>query len=345
MYRRTFFRHSMGLLGGSLLPAAIASLRTPELIFGQNEKRYRLDRDWVKATPSQLPVNDCHEMLQDSHGNILLLTNETRNNVIVFDKGGRLQRTFGTEYPGAHGFSKAGEGSDEHFYITDTERHQVIKVAPDGKVIRQWDFPDDSGKYTAATEFVPTETAATDNGEFYVADGYGAQFILHYAADGNLKNIFGGRGEGDEHLDNAHGICIDRRTTPHTLLVTDRTRCCFKRFSLDGQYLGRIDLPGACVCRPVIKGDYLYAAVLRSPDMGLADSGFVIILNKQDRVVSTIGGAEPAYIGREMRPAPFYQTIRLFKHPHDVLVDDEENLYVCQWNSGKVYPYKFTPAI
>ena len=30
--------------------------------------------------------------------------------------------------------------------------------------------------------------------------------------------------------------------------------------------------------------------------------------------------------------------------PHDVMVDDEENLYVCQWNSGKVYPYKFEPV-
>ena len=32
------------------------------------------------------------------------------------------------------------------------------------------------------------------------------------------------------------------------------------------------------------------------------------------------------------------------EHLLKVLVDDEESLYVCQWSSGKVYPYKFIPV-
>src|SRR3546814_14791288 len=109
-----------------------------------------------------------------------------------------------------------------------------------------------------------------------------------------LKAHFGGRGDGDAHLDNAHGICVDYRGEGDpTLLVTDRTRCCFKRFSMEGKLLDVIKLPGACVCRPVIKGDYLYAAVLRSPDMKLANSGFVIIIDKDNKVVPNIGGTEP----------------------------------------------------
>jgi peptidylamidoglycolate lyase len=34
------------------------------------------------------------------------------------------------------------------------------------------------------------------------------------------------------------------------------------------------------------------------------------------------------------------QTDKIFVHPHDVCVDSDENLYVAQWASGKVYPYK-----
>ena len=123
-------------------------------------------------------------------------------------------------------------------------------------------------------------------------------------------------------------------------MITDRTRCCFKRFTLGGEYIETISLPGACVCRPVIKGNYLYSAVLRSPDLSHENSGFVIILNKENKVVSVIGGSEAAY-DENKKLKPFSQTVPLFKHPHDVLVDDEDNLYVCQWNSGKVYPYKF----
>ncbi len=34
------------------------------------------------------------------------------------------------------------------------------------------------------------------------------------------------------------------------------------------------------------------------------------------------------------------QTVNLFKHPHDVCVDNDDNLYVAQWNSDKTYPVK-----
>jgi peptidylamidoglycolate lyase len=30
----------------------------------------------------------------------------------------------------------------------------------------------------------------------------------------------------------------------------------------------------------------------------------------------------------------------LVHNGHDICVDSEENLYLCQWNSGKVPPYK-----
>ena len=35
---------------------------------------------------ARYPVKDCHEMVQDSKGRIILLTNETKNNVIIYDK-------------------------------------------------------------------------------------------------------------------------------------------------------------------------------------------------------------------------------------------------------------------
>jgi hypothetical protein len=281
-------------------------------------------------------------MVQDSKGRIVLLTNETKNNVIFFDKKGKLLETWGHDFPGGHGFTIWGEEKDQFLFITDTAKNQFYKATLDRKILQIWDYPAESDKYPGAKKFVPTETTITKQGEIYCADGYGMQFIMHYDAQGKLKNIFGGRGNEEKNLDNAHGITIDYRTGPETLIITDRTRCCFKRYSMAGEYLETISLPGACVCRPVIKGNYLYAAVLRSPNLDNADSGFVIILNKENKVVSVLCGSEAAYENGKLKT--FHQTDKLFQHPHDVLVDDEENLYVCQWNSGKVYPYKFTPV-
>jgi hypothetical protein len=343
MKRKEFIQHSSVLIAGSLVAKEkLFEIVNGEIIYGQNEKRYKLEKDWVKADAATLPVNDCHEMVQDSKGRIVLLTNETKNNVIFFDKKGKLLETWGHDFPGGHGFTIWGEEKDQFLFITDTAKNQFYKATLDGKILQIWDYPAESDKYPGAKKFVPTETTITKQGEIYCADGYGMQFIMHYDAQGKLKNIFGGRGNEEKNLDNAHGITIDYRTGPETLIITDRTRCCFKRYSMAGEYLETISLPGACVCRPVIKGNYLYAAVLRSPNLDNADSGFVIILNKENKVVSVLCGSEAAYENGKLKT--FHQTDKLFQHPHDVLVDDEENLYVCQWNSGKVYPYKFTPV-
>jgi len=32
----------------------------------------------------------------------------------------------------------------------------------------------------------------------------------------------------------------------------------------------------------------------------------------------------------------------VFMHGHDVCVDDDENLYVCQWNANQTPPIKLT---
>lgn len=309
-------------------------------VYGHNEKRYRINTAWGKLNPETTPVNDCHEMIQDSKGRILLLTNETKNNVIIYNKSGKLISTWGTEFPGAHGLTLQKNGKEDLLFITDTKRNQVFKATIDGKIIFTIDPPFESGVYTKKEAFIPTETAVLENGEFYIADGYGSQYILHYDANGKLLNFFGGRGAGDEHLDNAHGICVDYRQKTPTLIVTDRSRNAFKRFSMDGKLLEVIHLPGACVCRPVISGDYLYAAVLRSPTLNDAGTGFVTILNKENKVVSNIGGSAPVYENGQLKPLS--QTEKIFTHPHDVCVDDEGSIYVAQWASGKVYPYKFT---
>jgi hypothetical protein len=339
MKRRSFIQQT-GLLAGSIVITKDLFAKPKSKVYGHNEKKYRMDAKWGELNPAKHPVNDCHEMVQDKKGHIVLLTNETKNNVIVYNKSGKLLHTWGHEFPGGHGLTLHNEGGEDFLYITDITLHQVYKTTIDGKLLMTIDYPLETGVYKKKEEFVPTETTVLDNGDFYIADGYGAQYIMQYDAKGKLKNFFGGRGEGNEYLDNAHGITIDRRQSSPTLLITDRTRTCFKRFSMDGKLIGVIALPGACVCRPVIHGDYLYAAVLRSPDMNVAGSGFVTILDKNNKVVSNIGGTEPIY--KDDKLQPMSQAEKIFVHPHDVCVDDEENLYVAQWASGKVYPYKFT---
>ncbi|MBM3402441.1 MAG: 6-bladed beta-propeller [Bacteroidetes bacterium] len=339
MNRRKFVQNTISLSAGLLITKDLfAKDKGP--VYGHNGMRYTMDSQWGKLDSSKYPVKDCHEMVQDKKGRIILLTNETKNNLLIYSQSGRLIESWGNEFPGGHGLTLADENGTQFLFITDTEKHQVYKTTLSGKIVMTIDVPLDAGIYKNAKEFVPTEVAVDSNGDFFVADGYGAQFVLHYDSMGKLKGYFGGRGVGDDHLDNAHGIVIDRRHSQPSLLVTDRTRNCFKRFSFDGKLQEIIRLPGACVCRPVIQNDHLYAAVLRSPSLSNAGSGFVTILNKENKVVSNIGGTEPIY-NKDSQLQTMTQAEKIFVHPHDVCVDKDENLYVAQWASGKVYPYKF----
>jgi sugar lactone lactonase YvrE len=339
MKRRTFVKN-VSIASVGLLITKKNNLVKNSPVYGHHKMTYTLNTEWGNLNPSQTPVNDCHEMVQDSKGRIVLLTNETKNNVIVYNTSGKLMESWGHQFPGAHGLTIQHNGKEDFLFITDTNTHQVFKTTMDGKILLTINAPKDIPSYEKPEAFVPTETTVLENGEFYIADGYGAQHILHYDEKGNLKNVFGGRGEGDAHFDNAHGICVDKRNGRTTLLITDRTRNAFKRFSLDGKLLEVIHLPGACMCRPVIKGDHLYAAVLRSPSLDNEKSGFITILDKNNKVVSNLGGSAPQYVDGVLQPMS--QTDKILTHPHDVCVDNEGSIYVAQWASGKVYPYKFS---
>lgn len=340
MKRRTFLQTTaMGVAGMILQPGFYNS---DENILGQHNKKYKLQKNWSKADASKFPVNDCHEMVQDSKKRIILLTNETKNNVLIYDKSGKLQKAWGNNYPGAHGLTIFNEGGKDVLFICDNNRHQVIKTSIDGKELMTLHYPKETGVYTKEEEFVPTETAIAQNGDIYVVDGYGKDYVIQYDHTGKYMRHFGGRGAEEKHLLNAHGIAVDTRNSTPTLIVTSRQQHAFKRYTMEGQFMETIALPGAWVCRPVIKDDYLYTAVLQTHSEQGKNSGFITILDKNNKVVSNLGGNSPVY--KDGKLESLHQSQKAFSYPHDVCIDDEGSLYVAQWNSGKVYPYKLTPV-
>lgn len=340
MKRRNFIKNSGLVTAGFASGIFNANHLFPykDAIIGHNSHRYKIDLQWGALNSNFYPVNDCHEMVQDSKGRIILLTNNTKNNIIIYDRSGKLLEVWGTDYPGAHGLTLNVENGEDVLYISDNNRHEVIKTTIDGKVIQVFSYPKESGKYLKKENYIPTETAIAKNGDVYVADGYGEQYIMHYNAKGELLNTFGGRGEEEHLFNNAHGICIDDRDISNpTLLITARQQNKLKRFSLDGEYLSSIDLPGAFICRPVIHNKHIYLATIWSGD-GAEGTGFISILDENNQLISAPGGCKPKYIDKQL--SPMYQTLKVFQHPHDVCVDEDENLYVAQWNSGKTYPIK-----
>ena len=339
MKRRKFIQSSLTLSTSAFIVPEFNILKNrKEEVIGHGDFRYRVDKLWGVQDPSNIPVKDCHEMVQDSEGRLILLTNETKNNVIFYDRSGKVIKTWGNEFVGAHGLTLSEEGGEEFLYITDPERHQVFKTTRDGKILMTIDYPAETGKYEKADQYKPTEIAVAPNGDFFVADGYGLDYIIKYNQKGQIENIFGGKGDKDRNLKNAHGVCLDTRDASNpTLLVTSRATQEFKKFSLDGKHLKTVKLANCWVCRPVIHGEELYFAVIVSETWSSYD-GFVVVLDKNDQVIAAPGASEPTYTGNKLNTLTYDG--ETFYNPHDVCVDNEKNLYIPQWNSGKTYPVK-----
>ncbi|MDF2159151.1 6-bladed beta-propeller [Algoriphagus sp. CAU 1675] len=321
----------------------LSLLARQETILGHGDFKYKLDPTWGNLDPSKVPVNNCHEMVMDRKGRMILLTDESKNNVIIYDQSGKLLDTWTLNLSAAHGLTLVDEGDAEYLWVVDNGG-KVLKTTLDGKVVSEISHPVSEGIYSEKMRYTPTETAVAPNGDLYIADGYGSQFFLQYDKNGNFIRKFGGDGHGDAQFKTAHGITIDSRGGKEpTLLCTSRGHNSFKQFTLDGEYLETIFLPGAFVCRPVIHGENLYAGVCWSRLKYLEqmdNSGFVTILDRDSRVVSNPGGTEPSYLNGELQL--MVQKEPVFKHCHDVCIDQDENIYVCQWNAGKTYPIKLT---
>lgn len=311
-------------------------------IIGHGHFKYRINREWGQLNPSDYPVNDCHEMVMDSKKRILLLTNEPKNNILIYDKSGKLLNAWTLNLSGAHGLTLHNENGTEYLYLTDILLGEMYKTTMDGKIVLTIKHPKFIGQYAETDKFKPTETCIGPNGDIYVADGYGSQYITQYSATGEFIRKFGGPGLNDDNFKTAHGIALDTRDKHNPMLMcTERARNCFKRFSLDGKFSDNIKMPGAFVCRPVFDDGMMYAGVCWSALVNHAqtpESGFVTILNHKNKVVSNPGGTAPVYTDGEL--GEMVQDKPVFKHCHDVCVDDDKNLYVAQWNAGKTYPIK-----
>ncbi len=336
------------------VPAPVPAVGTG---LGHGDMKFSVAAGWGQLDPKKNPIYNCHAMVQLKNGDFIALCDNTLHNCLRYSPDGKLISAGITEYPGAHGLEIFERDGQERLVVVDSgwavragkqlrERGRVAITDTNGQLILSLPDPLSVGAYDAGMNFMPCDAAVAPNGDIYVSDGYGSNWVLQYDKDGKFIRKFGGSTEADPkaQLHEAHGISVDLRDPQKPrLIVSSRADNQLKYFSLDGKYLGDIDLPGAYCGQAAVHGDKLYVGACWSkkdgtgPKVGGA-SGFVIILDKNDKVISCPGGVEPKYVDGKLQP--LYQAVPVFVHVHDLCVDRDGNIIVVQWAAGGASPIK-----
>ena len=338
--RRSLLKNA--LLAGAWYGAvgrSFAQASSPKVL-GQGNFKYRVVPGWG-VLDDKTPVNDCHGLARTADGHIILLTNHVANNVIFYDDAGKLVNKWtGPKFPGAHGLSFVPWKKSEALVITDLNLHSVFKIATNGELLGRWPLPPNTGKYAKETDYRPSWTLHRADGEFYVLDGYGKDYILHYAADGSFKRLLGGAEGGIVHW-GPHGGMIDTAADKsETMLIAMSDQQYLLRLDLDGQKLAQTDLPGGNPRQIRRFGQhYVVAHLADNWPKDRNSRGFLSILDQNLRVVSNIAGSAPVYDAAG-KLLPMKHTSDIFLHPHDVIANPDGSLIVAQFASGKTYPIK-----
>lgn len=312
----------------------------PTRVLGQGDFRYRHIPEWG-VLGKETPVKNCHGIAITREQNIILLTDHTSNNVLIYSPNGKLLNKWGTRFPGAHGLSLVTIKGRETLFITDLATHRVEQTSLDGETLAEWSWPQQSGKYAKDAEYKPSWTMHLPDASFIVMDGYGKDYFLHYGSDGLLQHTFGGSEGGIAHWGPHGGTAFTSATGATHLVVAMSDQQHLLHLEIDGKERARTPLPGGNPRQIRPFGEHFVCAHLADNWPKDRNSrGFISILDRDFRVISNIGGTAPEYDGKGHLTA-MRSTDDVFTHPHDAVIAPDGALYVAQFASGNTYPLKF----
>lgn len=306
----------------------------PPTTFEVGPHRFHWDESWGRPYDAEALGKDGDQkvelgnthgcMVRRGNGNILVNT-DTEHAVVEFSPEGEIVRTWGKEFHGGlHGMCLRVEDGKEVLYLAHTRRHEVVKTTIDGDVLWTIGWPKQSGVYDDEGQYKPTAVAVAPDGRVFVGDGYGRSWVHVYDKDRNYVKSFGGRGTEDGQFRTPHGMWLDTRGETPLLLVCDRENHRLQWFTLDGEFVRKMDqdLRRPCNVWPLASGGLVIADLV----------GRITFLDPKDKVIGHIGDNP----NQELRaknniPRDQWQD-GLFLSPHSVCTDADDNVYVMDWN-------------
>lgn len=329
-------------------PARAADDKTGPVKIGTGKYTYTLDENWGKL-PEGMKYGWGCALVVDSRDRVYVTSRSADPCVAIFGKDGQLLETWAKDFSEkvgftpeqvvatAHGLYWSKEGKDEFLYWTENVAApkgspkigaRVYKTDLKGKVLYTLGNVDKNTSTSQIFSFTnPTDVAVGPNGDIYIVDGYGSQYL--YQFDKNFKYIrtVGGPGNAHGKFNVCHGIWISTLRKEPEIYVADRVNDRAEVYSLDLRYQRTI--PG--LRKPCCF--YQHDGLMYVPELDKR----VTILDPDDKVVAHLGDGTGA-------KDPAHEADK-FATPHALTLTSNGDLYVIEWVPfGRPRKFKHTPA-
>jgi hypothetical protein len=342
--RREFLQMAAGAAAAVAAPTILTAQKTDSpVILGSGAHRYEVLHNWPQL-PDKFTWQITHNVAFDRAGNLYVIHEGDPNKpdhpaIFVFDPQGQYVRSFGQQFQGGgHGLEVHEEGDEEFLYVTAYKHlKKFTKLTLTGEQLWERRAPMESGIYVAGEDTHPEGTWGRDrflptnfafhptNGDFYVADGYGAYAIHRYDKDANYQSTFGKPGGDDGQFHLPHGVWVDLRPGREpSIVVADRENDRLQWFTFDGKHLetlagflwpANVDTHGELMLVPDLKSR-------------------ITLLDGKNHVVACFGD-DAAWrehvFNDKVREHPDQWPAGKFIHPHDAAFDANGNIFIAEW--------------
>ena len=349
--RRDFLKMSAASAAALAAPSLTRAEDAPPVKFGSGAWTYTLDPAWGRLPDGMKYGHGCG-IAADSKDRIFVTSRSESPCVAVFDPSGKILETWSSDFvekvgmqqgqvaATAHCIYISQEGGSEYIYFTENAAgpkekqigKRVYKTDMTGRILHTIGSveTEDATHQKFSDWTSPTDVAVAANGDIYTVDGYGSQKVSRF--DKNWKHIktFGTKGKENDQFNTCHGVWINTLKGGEEVYIADRESGRVQVYDLELNYQRTVKPDG--LRRPCCF--YQHAGHLYIPDLG----GQVLILDKDDRLVATLGDGKA--VPKEKKDAS-----PEFIAPHALTLDSRGNLYVLEWVPyGRVRKFAHTPA-
>lgn len=194
---------------------------------------YDISSTWFQL-PAGMELGQPISVAPDGKGNIFFVRRRAQPPILVFDRQGKLLRSWGEGlFTAIHSIDVDRNG---FVWATDNTDNVVYKFSADGTLLMTLGKRGVAGDNASQDLFDgPSDVFVAPNGDIFVTDGYRNSRVVRFDKDGKFLRIIGGtKGTGPAQFDRVHALVMDSKGR---LIINDHNNGRIQVWDQDGTFI------------------------------------------------------------------------------------------------------------